>query len=94
MHPHGGRTICPLFDGETEKVCLQRLAPGEALLNKSDEGAELLVLAGEVVMEGRCYDFGSWIRIPADALLAAAGGMNGATVYLKTAHPANVAVEA
>jgi len=93
-YTQGGRTICPLFEGESEQVCLQRLGPGETLLNKSEEGAELLVLAGEVVMEGRCYDFGSWIRIPAGKLLAAAGGMNGATVYLKTGHLANVAVEA
>ena len=88
------RTICPLFEGKNERVCLQRLGAGKSLLNPSVDGAELLVLAGDVVMEGHCYDSGSWIRIPAGELLTAAGGMNGATVYLKTGHLADVAGEA
>ncbi|EGD07064.1 cupin domain-containing protein [Xanthomonas vesicatoria] len=75
----GGRTICPLFESAAEQVCLRRLGAGETLQNESVKGAELLVLAGEVMMEGRCYDVGSRIRMPAGELLAAAGGVNGAT---------------
>lgn len=81
-----GRDMCPLFFDGTEHVCLQRLDPGDGLMANTENGVEVLVLAGDVVMQNTPYAKGSWIRLPAcDAALISAGAQ-GATVYLKTGH--------
>lgn len=84
-----GVEICPLFSGEAEQVCLQRLAPYQKLLAPWGKGAELLVLAGDVVMEGNPYEVGSWMRFPSGDAPAIAAGVKGVTVYLKTGHLAS-----
>ncbi|MEO6292401.1 MAG: cupin domain-containing protein [Burkholderiaceae bacterium] len=90
----GGREVCPLFSGESEQVCLQRLAPHEVLFAESLEGIELLVLAGDMVLDIHSYERGSWMRLPAGESPEITAGAHGATVYLKTGHLADVAVEA
>ncbi|WP_109476177.1 cupin domain-containing protein [Paraburkholderia sp. C35] len=93
-HRQSGREVCPLFSNEAEQVCLQRLAPNELLLAEPVEGAELLVLAGDVVAGGQSYGHGSWMRVPVGESLDIAAGAHGATVYLKTGHLAGMAMEA
>lgn len=90
----GGREVCPLFSDESEEVSLQRLALHEVLFADPVEGAELLVLAGDVVMDEQVYGCGSWIRLPAGESPGIAAGKQGAIVYFKTGHLARVAVEA
>lgn len=90
----GGREVCPLFSNDNEQVCLQRLMPGEALFADAVGCTELLVLAGEVVTWGHTYARGSWIRLPAGEYPEVAAGAQGATLYLKTGHMADMAVEA
>lgn len=87
----GGREVCPLFSDDAEQVCLQRLTPGEALFADPVDSAELLVLAGSVVAEGQSCERGSWIRLPAGEYPEIAAGAQGATVYLKAGHLANMA---
>lgn len=87
----GGREVCPLFSNDAEQVCLQRLAPHEVLSTESVEGAEVLVLGGRMVMDGQPYDRGGWIRLPAGERTDLAASVHGATIYLKTGHPFNVA---
>ncbi|MEM5389661.1 cupin domain-containing protein [Paraburkholderia phymatum] len=83
----GHREVCPLFLSDTERVCLQRISPGEALLEGRIGGAELLVLAGNVVIEERrSCERGSWIRLPQGESLKIVAGPRGATCYLKTGH--------
>jgi len=80
--------ICPLFSSEYEQVCLQRLPP-HAMLCVGIHSAELLVIAGELVLDGRCYPYGSWMRFPVGDSPNMAAGAQGATVYLKTGHMAD-----
>ena len=90
----GGREICPLFANDAEQVCLQRLAPREALFSAPTDGAEVLVLAGEIEDEARFHGHGSWMRFPKGEYPEIVAGANGATVYLKTSRPAGMTVEA
>jgi len=90
----GGREVCPLFLDDVEQVSLQRLAPGEALFATAVDGAELLVLAGDVVADGQSYECGSWMRLPAGTYPEIVAGTQGATLYLKTGRLADMAAEA
>ncbi|MYM88308.1 anti-sigma factor [Rugamonas sp. FT82W] len=85
-----GREICPLFSDASEQVSLQRLAPHDALLADAEGGLELLVLEGDVVAQQQTYAPRSWMRLPAGALTAIIAGEQGATVYLKVRHLANM----
>lgn len=82
----GAREVCPLYSAEAEQVCLQRLAAGEALFSGAVAGAELLVLAGSLIEDGRCYENGSWLRLPVGAAPHLAAGTQGVTCYVKTGH--------
>ena len=86
----GNREICPLFSDESEQVCLQRLSPNEVVFSQPADGAELLILAGELIMGGQSYERGSWMRLPVGEHLNIAAGARGATVYLKTGHLADM----
>lgn len=88
-----GREVCPLFSGDSERVSLQRLKPGETLFNSPADGAELLVLTGEVVADGQSYQPGSWMRLPTGDVPSIAAGAQGVTFYLKTGHLADMTVE-
>ena len=90
----GKRKTCPLFADASETVCLQTLPPHEALFDKAPQGAELLVLAGEIVIANRPYPCGSWMRLPAGAIPPMTAGAAGATLYLKTGHLAAATVKA
>ncbi|MFK3991483.1 MULTISPECIES: cupin domain-containing protein [unclassified Psychrobacter] len=83
----GSRDVCPLFSGDNEQVSLQRIKAGELLFNEAVcGGAEILVLAGELIDEGQVYQRGGWIRLPAGEHAQIQAGSEGATVYLKTGH--------
>ncbi|HJP59826.1 MAG TPA: cupin domain-containing protein [Gemmatimonadaceae bacterium] len=83
---YGGRDICRLYSDDTEDVCMQRVAPGEIIVTGTVVGAEILVLAGDVIAESRTYLRGSWIRLPVGERSTITAGSRGATVYLKTGH--------
>ena len=82
----GDRAVCPLFTGSGEEVCLQRVAPHAVLFAEPIHGAELLVLEGELVVEGQACTHGAWIRLPAGAYPTLVSGAAGAMFYLKTGH--------
>lgn len=92
-HWQGGREVCPLFLGDTEKVSLQRLAPGETLFAGPADSTELLVLTGDLAVAGECCDRGSWIRLPAGEYPEINAGTQGVTLYLKTGHFGERSVE-
>jgi len=92
-HRRGGREVCPLFSSEGERVCLHRLAPGEALFADPVNSAELLVLDGALVAGDQSYERGSWIRLPAGKYPEFTAGAKGTTLYLKTGHLADMALE-
>jgi anti-sigma factor ChrR (cupin superfamily) len=88
------REICPLFADDVERVCLQRLIPGTALFDDPVEGAELLVLAGDVVAAGQSLGAGGWIRLPEGHYPEIVAGALGATVYLKIGRQVGTTLEA
>ena len=90
----GGRAVCPLYDDDGESVSLQRLAPGEALLQGTADGTEVLVLQGALALNGNACDAGSWIRLPARSQGYLVAAAQGATIYLKTGHLAGLVQKA
>ncbi len=79
-----GCSRCPLFTGADEQVSLLKLAPGRPVFNAPVDGAEILLIDGTLSENGRRYDTGTWIRLPAGLYTELAAGEAGATVYLKT----------
>ena len=83
----GDRDVCPLFSDGVEQVSLQRIEAGELLFNEPiPNGAELLVIAGELVDDNRVYQRWGWLRLPAGEYVQITAGREGATIYLKTGH--------
>lgn len=92
------RAVCPLFEAKHERVCLQRLQAGAALLDDCSGGAEILVLTGKLKAldtvsasqqarsPDEIYETGTWIRLPADACPMLVAGESGATCYVKQGH--------
>lgn len=78
------RARCPLFSDGIESVWLLRLDAGAALLQAEIEGAEALVLKGELVEGAQMYLENTWLRLPAGCYPNIVAGPKGATVYLKT----------
>lgn len=78
------RARCPLFSDGIESVWLLRLDAGAALLQAEIDGAEALVLKGELVEGAQMYLENTWLRLPAGRYSNIVAGSQGATVYLKT----------
>jgi len=93
-HRQHGREICPLFSDGTERVGLQRLAPDDTLIDEPSGGAELLVLSGNLLVDGQDYREGSWIRLPIGDHPRIVAGAQGTTLYLKTGHLVQMTAEA
>ena len=81
-----GRERCPLFADGREQVWLERLRSGQDLALGPVRGAEMLVLDGNLSVDGRRCGARSWVRLPAGDEPAAVGGPEGATLYVKTGH--------
>lgn len=85
-HAHDAGTVCPLFSGAGEEVWLQRTNAGAHLALRTAGGAELLVLAGTLTIDGEACGAGSWIRLPPADPARLVAGTQGVTVYVKTGH--------
>ncbi len=85
-----GREVCPLFSGPAEKVCLLKLAPGEALFDVPVDSAELLVLSGALTGHELQLPTWGWMRLPTGFYPDLCAGAEGATLYLKTGHLAHL----
>ena len=82
----GSREVCPLFSSDAERVSLQRVAAGEVIFTEPIDSAEMLVLAGDLVVGKEILEPGSWMRLPAGAYPEIAAGAQGVTLYLKSGH--------
>lgn len=90
-HSQGDRQICPLFSNDNEQVSLQRLTASQLLfMTEIVGGAELLIVTGELIENGKTYQSGSWLRFPVDTKPQISAGLKGVTVYLKTGHLAQI----
>ncbi|CAM4163058.1 cupin domain-containing protein [Psychrobacter arenosus] len=84
------REVCPLFADEREDVSLRRWQAGTALTIENVKGAEILVVAGELIEGEKTYQPNSWLRYPIGSNIELAAGSEGVTVYLKTGHLAHI----
>ena len=87
----GSRALCPLFSGPGERVSLQKLEPGEPLGIDTRGGAELLVLEGQLEGDEEPLAPLAWLRLPPGAASSLRAGNEGARIYLKTGHLAELA---
>lgn len=83
---HGDELICPLYESLIERVWLQHQKARGQFSLESFNGLELLVLNGEILIDGMSFERGSWIRLPATDLPRMSAGPSGVTVYFKTGH--------
>ena len=81
-----GRDICPLFESQHEQVSLQKLKPAEPVFRNDHAGAELLVVEGHIIIQGRQLPRGSWTRLPQGHNPSLTAGALGATLFIKTGH--------
>ncbi len=79
-----GGEVCSLFVSDSERVELRRLDADAALAIGATGRTELLVVDGELRVDGARYLRGSWIRLPDGDRPASRAGTSGATVYVKT----------
>jgi anti-sigma factor ChrR (cupin superfamily) len=86
---HGGRETCELYQGPSERVVIERLASGQRVFDGEVQGAEILVLAGELRRGDERLVEGTWMRLPPGAWLEFLAAVPATTVYVKTGHLAN-----
>lgn len=86
-----GVETLPLFQDAREEVRLERWDPNARVELALPGGAEFLVLRGSFEEGGEIFTEQSWLRLPAKATLHAKAGADGARVWIKTGHLANVA---
>lgn len=69
-----------------ETVTYSELDAGAAFVNSDVGGIELLVISGSITEGGEELEKGAWLRLPEGHTLAAAAGMDGAKLWIKTGH--------
>lgn len=85
-----GVELVPLFRDAREEVRLEHWAPGAEVALDLPGGLELLVLEGGFTEGGEAFEPWSWLRLPPGARLAAQAGPQGARLWVKTGHLAEV----
>jgi hypothetical protein len=78
--------FAPLFENASERVRLERWAPGAAMDMPVAGGIELFVLDGGFEEAGEEFTPHSWLRLPIGARLRAAAGSAGCKVWVKSGH--------
>lgn len=90
---YGKRDVCELFSSDQEHVSLQRIASGESVFSTAPNSAEILVIEGELIIDGENLPKGSWLRLPVGELPVIIAGDAGAMLYIKTGHLTGGCVE-
>ena len=81
-----GVSTLPLHSFEPEVVTFTRFNPDAALpAQRYPQGVEILVVKGEVMIDGTPFAKWDWLRRPAGATLDFASNVES-TIYLKTGH--------
>lgn len=81
-----GLEVMPLHEYRSEKVALQKWAPGTKLDRQAYPGGiEIFVLSGSFADEHGTYPQGTWLRSPADSEHSLFS-KDGCLIYLKTGH--------
>lgn len=75
-----------LFEDAKERVTFHKLLSGAELTRAVPDGAELLVLSGELTEGADVLKAGSWLRVPEGGSVNAVAGVHGARVWMKSGH--------
>ena len=85
-----GVSVTPLHKDAVEEVSLYALRPHADLRLPADLGAEILVLDGTIEEAGDTLSKHSWLRLPVGSKLIAKAGADGAKIWVKTGHLAQI----
>jgi anti-sigma factor ChrR (cupin superfamily) len=89
-----GITVTPLYKDNIEEVSMLYLEPDSKLSLDLPQGAEILVLEGEISEGEDVLKRHSWLRVPPDGDLNAISGSKGTRIWLKTGHLSKINVDA
>jgi hypothetical protein len=87
--PHkdlSGISVIPLYKDDYEEVSLLEFNPCSELKLDLYNGAEFLILDGELKENDDILVKNSWLRIPVNGKVDATAGINGAKVWVKQGH--------
>lgn len=89
FEPEPGRPgvgLLALFEDASERVRLERWAPGLPVALDPEGGLEILVLEGCFAEGGERFERHAWLRLPPGAPLRAETGPEGCLVWVKEGH--------
>jgi quercetin dioxygenase-like cupin family protein len=86
--------IQPLFRDAQEQVRIETWPPGASVQIDARGGLEAFVLDGGFTEDQDALTQWDWLRLPPDAVFHATAGPNGARVWLKSGHLAQMIVTA
>lgn len=81
-----GVEVSPLFRDAREDVRMESWAPGAAARIDAPGGAEILILSGDLTMDGETLPPWTWIRRADGQGADVAAGAEGARLWIKTGH--------
>ncbi|XOV80324.1 MAG: cupin domain-containing protein [Aestuariibacter sp.] len=87
--PHrevAGISVQELHQDSFETVTMQKWQPNAHYQNILPGGAEILVLQGELTVQGDRLKKHSWMRLPVNAAFSGQAGPDGARIWLKEGH--------
>lgn len=85
-HDHTGVSSTTLFEDTRERVQLQTWDAGNTVNIDTEGGAELLVLDGNISVDGMRYPAHTWLRAPLGQPCTVTAGESGARVWAKSGH--------
>ncbi len=85
-----GVAVTPLYKDRLEEVAVYTLEPGADLSLETPDGTELLMLDGSLTQNDDALIKHSWLRLPVGETLTAKAGPDGARVWVKTGHMADI----
>ena len=85
-----GLAITPLYKDDLEEVSLLHFEAGANMQISASDGAELLVLEGDIREQSDTLTKHSWLRLPINSELNITAGKQGAKVWLKLGHLTDV----
>ncbi|KIC17621.1 cupin domain-containing protein [Leisingera sp. ANG-Vp] len=86
----GGAAEQELFRDAVETVTLQNWAPGQAVSLEVPAGMEVFVVAGSYLESGEEFTRWDWLRLPPGSRFDAVAGAEGAKIWMKTGHLAQL----
>ena len=85
-----GAHVSPLYKDSREDVRFERWDPGATVSVDGRGGAEIFVLEGGFEQGGDALRLHSWLRMPPGSDIRATAGPEGARVWIKTGHLAEL----